>query len=184
MCSSDLIRSDRRLLATLFVKGGLGLLGANWVILPVLGERMFPLHLAGLSAQKAGTLGVSALFGARGIGALIGAAAASGYGGVSETRSRRVIVVGFAMAAAGYFGLGLAWSLSTAALALLIAHTGASACWTSSTLLLQQFATDRFRGRVFSAEAAGMTTGLALSSFTAGKFIDRSEEHTSELQSH
>ena len=81
------IRSERRLLATLFVKGGLGLLGANWVILPVLGERMFPLHLAGLSAQKAGTLGVSALFGARGIGALIGAAAASGYGGVKIGRA-------------------------------------------------------------------------------------------------
>jgi len=70
---------DRRLLATVFVKGGIGLMGANWVILPVLGERLFPWRLGGVSAQQAGTVGMSALFASRGLGALLGALAAAGF---------------------------------------------------------------------------------------------------------
>src|ERR1700675_3350390 len=57
-------------------------------------------------------------------------------------------------------------------LTLIVAHTGGSACWTSSTTLLQQQTEDRFRGRVFSAEAAGMTLALSASSFVAGQLVD------------
>ena len=41
------IRADRRLFATVFVKGGIGLLGANNVLLPILGQRAFPVHFTG-----------------------------------------------------------------------------------------------------------------------------------------
>ena len=54
----------------------------------------------------------------------------------------------------------------------MVAHSGGSACWTSSTTLLQQQTEDRFRGRVFSAEAAGMTLALSASSFAAGRMVD------------
>src|SRR3954447_1987588 len=47
------LRSDPRLFATLFVKGGIGLLGANNVLLPVLGERVFPVRLAGMDHSRA-----------------------------------------------------------------------------------------------------------------------------------
>src|SRR5438093_1373264 len=47
------VRRDPKLLATLFVKGGLGFLGANLVILPLLGARVFPLQLHGIDAQRA-----------------------------------------------------------------------------------------------------------------------------------
>jgi len=53
-----------------------------------------------------------------------------------------------------------------------VAHSGGSACWTSSTTLLQQQTEDRFRGRVFSAEAAGMTLALSAASFAAGRLVD------------
>jgi MFS family permease len=46
------IAGDPRLLATVFVKGGIGVLGANNVLLPVLGERIFPLKLAGLDHAR------------------------------------------------------------------------------------------------------------------------------------
>ncbi len=46
------IGGDRRLLATVFVKGGIGLLGANNVLLPILGERVFPVKLAGLEHSR------------------------------------------------------------------------------------------------------------------------------------
>lgn len=167
------IARDRKLLATVFVKGGIGLMGANWVILPVLGERVFPLKLGGIGAHQAGTLGMSALFASRGFGALIGAFAAAGFGKSDAGRLRWIILTGFLLAGAGYLALGtLATSLGIAALTLMVAHSGGSACWTSSTTLLQQQTEDRFRGRVFSAEAAAMTLALAGSSFLAGRLMD------------
>ena len=164
---------DRRLLATVFVKGGIGLMGANWVILPVLGERVFPWRLGGVSAQQAGTIGMSALFASRGFGALLGAIAAAGFAQSHATRLRWTILAGFLLAGGGYVALGsIAFSLGIAALTLMVAHAGGSACWTSSTTLLQQQTEDRFRGRVFSAEAAGMTLALSASSFVAGRMVD------------
>ena len=46
------LRAATRLLATVFVKGGLGFLGANLVILPVLGERVFPIRLHGSRSRR------------------------------------------------------------------------------------------------------------------------------------
>ena len=48
------VRRDARLLATMLVKTGLALMGTNWVLLPVLGERVFPLKLSFLSRERAG----------------------------------------------------------------------------------------------------------------------------------
>ncbi len=167
------IARDRRLLATVLVKGGLGLMGANWVILPVMGERVFPLRLGGMNAQQAGTLGMSALFASRGIGALVGAFVAAGYGKSNPGRLRVTILLGFLLAGAGYLALGtVAGSLTIASLTLIAAHCGGSACWTASTTLLQQQTEDRFRGRVFSTETAAMTLALSISSFAAGRLMD------------
>jgi predicted MFS family arabinose efflux permease len=167
------IARDRRMLATVFVKGGIGLMGANWVILPVLGERVFPLKLGGVSVQQAGTLGMSALFASRGMGALVGAFAAAGFGKSNAGRLRVTILLGFLLAGTGYVALGtVAGSLAVAALTLMAAHCGGSACWTASTTLLQQQTDDRFRGRVFSTEVAGMTLALSASSFVAGRLLD------------
>jgi predicted MFS family arabinose efflux permease len=164
---------DRRLFATVFVKGGVGLIGANWVILPVLGEKVFPLRIGAIKPQDAATLGMSALFVSRGVGALGGAFTAAGFGGSDSARLRWTILSGFLLAGVGYVALGtIAASLTTAALAVMLAHAGGSACWTSSTTLLQQQTEDRFRGRVFSAESAFMTMTLAASSFIAGRLID------------
>ena len=167
------LASDRRLLATVLVKGGIGLMGANWVVLPVLGEKVFPLRLGGISGPQVGTLGMSTLFASRGLGALAGAFAAVGFAKSDTTRLRWTILAGFLLAGAGYLALGTAApSLAIAALTVMMAHSGGSACWTSSTTLLQQQTEDRFRGRVFSAETAGMTLALSVSSFVAGRLMD------------
>jgi len=49
------------LLATVLVKAGLGLMGAHWVILPIFGERIFPLQAGDLDSHRAGMLGMSVL---------------------------------------------------------------------------------------------------------------------------
>jgi MFS family permease len=53
------IRGDRRLFATVWVKCGIGLLGANNVLLPLLGRNDFPMHGHGLDAARGATMGMS-----------------------------------------------------------------------------------------------------------------------------
>ena len=165
--------ADPKRLATMLVKGGSGIMGSNWVILPVLGERVFPVKLGSLTPEQAGTLGMSTLLASRGVGAIFGAYLGGNIAGVSARRIRSIIFIGFLMCAAGYLSLGgIAWSLGAAAAALILAHAGGSSFWTSSTTLLQQQTEDRFRGRVFSAEFAITMFILAAASFTAGRFVD------------
>jgi predicted MFS family arabinose efflux permease len=166
-----MVRDPKRL-ATMFVKGGAGIMGTNWVILPVLGERVFAVRLHGLTESQAGTLGMSTLLASRGVGAIFGAYLGGNVAGLNTQRIRWIIFAGFLMGAVGYLTLGVAGSLGAAALTLVIAHAGGSATWTASTTLLQQQTEDRFRGRVFSAEFAFTMLVLAIASFVAGRFVD------------
>lgn len=161
-----------QLRATIFVKAGLGLLGANWVLLPILGERVFPVHRAGFSARESGMLGMSLLMGCRGIGAIIGPLVSSSWAGEVRSRMRFGILIGFLMAAIGYAGLGAATTLPMACAAIMFAHAGGSTLWVFSTTLLQLQTDDRFRGRVFSAEFAFSVLTMSLSSYSAGVLID------------
>lgn len=167
------VRRDPRLTVTLFAKCGLGLLGANWVIIPVFGERIFPVALAGFDSQQAAMLGMSALMTSRGIGAIAGPLIGARWAGESSRRLRLAIGCGFAAACLGYICLGLAPSLAWAALSLVLAHGGLSMVWVFSTTMLQLQTDDRFRGRVFSAEFGFAVLTMSLSSYAAGEMVDR-----------
>lgn len=167
------VRRDARLTATLFAKCGLGVLGANWVIIPVFGERIFPVALPGFDASKAAMLGMSALMTSRGIGAILGPFAGARWTGESMPRLRAAIAFGFAAACLGYVGLAAAPRLEWAAAGLIAAHGGLSMVWVFSTTMLQLQTEDRFRGRVFSAEFGFAVLTMSLSSFAAGELIDR-----------
>jgi hypothetical protein len=82
------IRADSRLLTTVFVKFGLGLMGANNVLLPILGQRVFPVKLAGVDPGRGAILGMSLLMGARGVGSLLGPLAAGWWAGGRHSRLR------------------------------------------------------------------------------------------------
>ena len=166
------IRCHPRLFATIFVKAGIGLMGTNWVLLPIFGERIYPVHLEGFDPKSAGMLGMSLLMGCRGIGALIGPIAASRWSGNSRARFRTGIIFGFAAAAAGYLALGFSPTLLAACTAVVLAHSGGSIAWVFSTTLLQLQTDDRFRGRVFSAEFAFNVATMSLATFTAGRLMD------------
>jgi MFS family permease len=157
---------------TVFVKAGTGMMGANLVLLPVMGERVFPVHWPGLDASRGAMLGMSLLMGSRGVGALLGPFISGYWAGRREDRLRRGIFFGFLAAAAMYVVLGWAPSLWVAASALILAHAGGSTNWVFSTTLLQGYTADRFRGRVFSAELGFCMLMISLSSFIAGKAID------------
>jgi MFS family permease len=167
------VSGDPRLIVMLLAKFGLGFLGANWVLLTILGERKYPVHLWGASAQSAGMVGMSLLMGSRGVGALAGPVLGTYLAGANQVRMRWGIALGFLMAALGYISLGLSNHVVAAWLSVILAHAGGSTIWVFSTNLLQLNTDDRFRGRVFSTEFAFMTLSMSASSSLSGIFIDR-----------
>ncbi len=156
----------------LLIKGGVGLIGANWVLLPVLGEGTFRLTGTGLTASQAGMLGMSALMGARGVGSFIGPMLGAPLISMELKRFRWSIALGFSIACVGYVGLSWAPSLLFAVLAVVIGHSGTSMNYVFSSTLVQTLSEDRFRGRVTSAQFALMMTSISISSFAAGVAID------------
>jgi MFS family permease len=168
---------DRRRGATLLVKAGMGLLGAHWVILPIFGERVFPMavHLPGAQAHTsgAGTLSMSLLFGSRGVGSLAGSYFSGAWARNSESRMRAGIAAGFFLVALSYAGLSLAPNIWLACLAVALGHAGTSIAWVFSTTILQGLTEDRFRGRVFSTDFAGLFLSMSAVSFLAGRLVDQ-----------
>jgi MFS family permease len=168
---------DGRRGATLLVKVGMGMLGAHWVILPIFAERVFPMavHLPGAQAHTtgAGTLSMSLLFGSRGVGAIAGSYFAGAWARNSESRMRTGIAFGFFLVACSYVGLSLAPTIWLACLAVALGHAGTSIAWVFSTTILQGLTEDRFRGRVFSADFAGLFLSMSAVSFLGGRLVDQ-----------
>jgi MFS family permease len=168
---------DPRRLTTLLVKAGMGLLGAHWVILPIFGERVFPMavHLPGAQAHtsSAGTLSMSLLFGSRGVGSLAGSYFAGAWARNSEARMRAGITAGFFLVAVSYAALSAAPNIWLACLAVALGHAGTSIAWVFSTTILQGLTEDRFRGRVFSADFAGLFLSMSAVSYLAGRLVDQ-----------
>lgn len=171
------VKRDPRRVATLMVKAGMGLLGAHLVILPIFGERIFPMtvHLPGSQAHTSGsgTLSMSLLFGARGIGSLAGSYFSGAWARNHESRMRAGIACGFGLVVVSYAGLSVAPNLWLACLAVVVGHAGTSIAWVFSTTILQGLTEDRFRGRVFSADFAGLFLSMSAVSFLAGRLVDQ-----------
>ncbi len=165
------MKRDRRLLATVFVKFGLGLfIGATWVTYALMGERMFAVHIG--PAEKGGVLGMSLLIGARGIGALLGPLIAADWAGQRDERLRRGILVGFFAAALGVGALSIAPNVWVAIFCVVVAHCGGSVIWTFSTTMLQLNSDDQFRGRVFAADFGLCMMAIAVTSYASSAAVD------------
>lgn len=166
------IVSHRALFVMLLAKGGLGLMGSSWVLLPLYGERVFPVGVEKLGHDRSVMLGMSVLMAARGVGSLLGPLVGSYWAGYSEDKLRRGIFWGFLLGAAGYIGLGVAPGLIEACLAVTCAHAGGSIIWVFSTTLLQLYSQDRFRGRVFSADYGFLVSTMSATTYLSGLLVD------------
>ena len=166
------VRSDLRLAAIMMVKTGIGIMGASWVIFPVMGERVFPLSGRGFTVARGGMLSMSLLMASRGLGSLVGPLLANSWAGQNQGRLRALILAGLTIGGTGYMLLGAAPRLALACAAIMFAHMGASNIWVSSTTLLQMNTDDRFRGRVFSADLSVLTLMMAIATFLAGRILD------------
>ncbi len=168
---------SRDLRYTIFVKAGLGLMATNWVLLPILGERVFRVYhfgfsKASLSNDQAGMLGMSLLMASRGMGAILGPLLAVRWAGNSQYRMRWGIFIAFAAGGIGYLSLSVSQTVWLASTAIVLAHAGGAVLWVFSATLLQLGTEDSLRGRVFSADFAFMVVVMSLSSFLAGVLID------------
>ena len=159
------IRGDRRVLSTVLVKFGIGFMGANNVILPVMGQHVFPV-------KGSPVLGMSLLVGARGVGALLGPLVARAWAGQRAARLRTGILIGFLVAATGYMCVSIAPSIWIAIACVVLANCGTSTNWVFSTTLLQSATEDRFRGRVFAADIGLLTLTIAIGCYLAGQAND------------
>jgi MFS family permease len=166
------IAGNPKLLMLLCAKAGLGIMGAHYVVLPIFGERVFPIDLGRLDIQRAAMLGMSILMGARGVGALMAPLAGAAWARDDAGRMRRGISVAFLAAAVGYITLSAAPNIALACTAVVIAHAGGSLMWVFQMTLLQTATDDRFRGRVFSADFAFLTSTMSLSIFLGGLAVD------------
>src|SRR5437868_3271645 len=166
------VRSRSRLLATVFVKAGMFVIGPSWVVFTVMGQRDFPVRWHGIDPQRGAMLGMSLLMGARGVGAMLGPLLSAPWVGHFERRLRLAILVGYLAEALGYAALGKAGALWLACLCVVAAHCGGSSVWVFSTTLLQLNTDDRFRGRVFAADNGLCMLTIAVGACLAGRFID------------
>ncbi len=163
---------DAKRRAAVLVKSGIGLLGSNYVILSVMGEREFPFYWSTSDPRAAAMMGISTLMAARGFGAMTGPWVIGRWAGHDIWRQRWGIAAGFTMILLGYGTLSQSSSLAFALAGIAMAHAGASTAYVFSTNLLQSWSEDAYRGRLLSTDFAGMVLSISLSSYLAGWAID------------
>jgi predicted MFS family arabinose efflux permease len=166
------VRRERRLLYSVCLKAGVGLIGSSWVLLPVMGERVFPLAAPGRDAHQASILSMSVLMAARGLGALVGPLLSARWAGSKTQRLRMGSWLGYACYGVGYGLVFLAPNIWMAALGVVIAHSGGAVVWTFSTTLLQLMTDDNYRGRVFAAELSLCTLTISIATYCVGVALD------------
>ena len=166
------VMRDRRLFASVFLKAGVGILGSSFVLLPVMGERLFPLRSFASDPHRASVLAMSVLMGARGLGAILGPLGSAQWAGIDLRRLRWGSMLGFAMYGAGYLLVSQAHGIELACFGIMFAHAGGSMVWVFSTTLLQMITEDSFRGRVFAAEYGFLTFAIAVAAFLVGLALD------------
>ncbi len=151
-------RSHLEVAALLTSKAGFGLVAGAIVLFPVISIELF----------DAGDSGTGLLFGARGLGALVGPFLARRWFGESDRKL--VGTIGYAIAIWGvfYVVLSQAPTLLLAAVAVTFAHMGGGTQWAMSTYGLQVTTPDELRGRIFSFDFGLVTLAISISFLTAG----------------
>jgi MFS family permease len=161
-----LLQRERRLRGLLMAKAGWGLAGGGaFLLYAVFGERVFT---TGGSAAT----GIGVLYGARGLGALLGPVLARRYGGDGEAWLQRAIGLSFFLAIGGYASFAFAPNVWVGMIALAVVHLGVSTIWVFSNALVNLWVPDAMRGRVFAADMTVFTLMLIGSSYVTGFALD------------
>lgn len=131
------------------------------------------LAVASVELFNMGDDGTGFLFGARGLGALIGPFLARRFFGQTDRRLLGVIGIAISVWGVGYAWFSQAPTIWIAAAAVMIGHIGGGSQWALSSYGLQAIVPDRIRGRVVGLDFAAMTFVMALTQPLVGLIADR-----------
>jgi MFS family permease len=135
------------------------------VIVAVYAERVFV-----VGENGATTLGV--MFGAFGLGAVLGPLIANRISDASEGSLKQWIAIGFALMIVGWLTIGLAPSLWIVAVGCAMRGSGGSINWTFSSVLIQMKVPDAYLGRVFGFDFMLFFLALSGSVLFSGYLLD------------
>ena len=116
---------------------------------------------------------MGALYGARGLGAMIGSLAVRKVFGDRRRTMNLLIPFGYVLVAAGNFGLACSATLWQAGLGYFMAGFGGGAIWVFSGTLGQLESDNAYRGRVFAIEWGVLTLTLSATAWISGALIER-----------
>ncbi|MCZ7533291.1 MAG: MFS transporter [Acidimicrobiia bacterium] len=116
--------------------------------------------------------GTGLLFGARGVGNLVGPIIAFRLVGANPRRTFGSIGYAMALWGAAYLFVGVAPTLALAGLGVCVAHMGGGTQFTFSTYGLQEFSPDQVRGRIFALDFGLSTLAIAVSSLAIGALAE------------
>ncbi len=151
-------RTHPAVAALLTSKSGFGLVAGAIALFPLISIELF----------DAGDAGTGVLFGARGLGALVGPFLVRRLFGSSDRRLVSTIGYSIAFWGVAYVALSQAPTLALAAVAVALAHMGGGNQWAMSTYGLQVTTPDAVRGRIMSADFGLVTLAISTSFLTAG----------------
>jgi len=151
----------------ILVKFGWGTMGAITLFLTLLGATD-----AYLFAGKP-ELGISYLWGCRGIGTLFGPFLARYWAKSDNARLKTTLTVAYFVAPLFYLLVAFTqqdWLLT--GLLVYLSHLGGSTLWVISTVLLQGIVPEEFRGRTFAAELGLVTLAMSVSNLVYAAFLE------------
>jgi MFS family permease len=148
-------------LALLVSKGGYGISAGVVALLSVFAFDVF----------HTGDAGTGILYGARGLGALLGPFLIRRVGG-TDLRTFSLIGVGAIIHGLGYQLFAISPEFVLASFFVFVAHLGGGALWTMSTYGLQRLTLDQLRGRIFAADYGLVMLTTSISSVIAGVLAD------------
>lgn len=170
---TDLVEGFRYVLArprtaVLSLVKTFGQIGSMDIMIAVFAEQYFP-----YGQEGATTLGI--LFGAAGLGAVLGPLIANRFTRGDQTRLGPAIQYGYVLMPVGWALVGWSPNLWVVSIGVLIWLMGSSINWTYSNVLIQTEVENRFLGRVFALDLGMFTLASSASIFLTGYLLDTIE---------
>jgi len=142
-----------------------GQIGSSDILIAVFAEQYFPYG-------QEGALSLGVMFGAAGLGALIGPLIANRYTKGDHQALRKAIQYGYLLIPMGWALVAWSPNLLVVSLGIMVRLMGSSINWTYSNVLIQTEVPDRFLGRVFALDLGMFTLASSTSVFLTGYLLD------------
>jgi MFS family permease len=163
MDSLRTVRQQPAIATTLLVKGSSSL-GSMDTLMIIYATTLF-------TVGERGAVSLGLLWGAFGLGAVMGPFIFEPFNDGSVARMRRFILAGFALITVGWLIFAGAPVLAVAALGLLVKAIGGTN-WTYSSVILQKLTPDEYLGRVFSLDMIVFQASLVIGIIVTGIVVD------------